>query len=303
VWLCRLCNKVLPWSDPRAYQQTSIYRGTRSGYIEASVCERLTQVRLSKYSELNSHIKIPASAGKMWSFQQLGHVRFPWSFARSLLRHISPKNFMHSGVSFKIFCAELTYQNSGKFREDVVISTARVCSIRLKFCIECLKLYYMWLAHKTRCTQVCLLKYYVLNLHIKIPASTGKDYVQQKKHNHKDRAQQKEARHQIGGSRMPLQWRGGRNWGGRWNVYTCWVRVPSIPQLSPSVSSLSRYESRSRNDSYLTWCGPWSSGVPSTPKWRRHLGLDQSGGNNTVCASCIINLPAFIFRNMCGQTV
>jgi hypothetical protein len=78
-------------------------------------------------------------------------------------------------MSFKIFCAELTHQNSGKFREDVVVSTVRACSIHLKFCIECLKLYYMWLAHKTRCTQVCLLKYYVLNSHIKNPASAGKE--------------------------------------------------------------------------------------------------------------------------------
>jgi hypothetical protein len=60
-------------------------------------------------------------------------------------------------------------------REDVVISTARACLIHLKFCIECLKLYYMWLAHKTRCTQVCLLNYYVMDSHIKILASTGKE--------------------------------------------------------------------------------------------------------------------------------
>jgi hypothetical protein len=53
--------------------------------------------------------------------------------------------------------------------------TARACSIRLKFCIECLKLYYMRLAHENRCTQVCLLNDYVMSSHIKILASTGKE--------------------------------------------------------------------------------------------------------------------------------
>jgi hypothetical protein len=48
-----------------------------------------------------------------------------------MLHVISPKNSVHSGVSFKIFCADLTHQNSGKCREDVVISTARACSISL----------------------------------------------------------------------------------------------------------------------------------------------------------------------------
>ena len=43
---------------------------------------------------------------------------------------------MHSGLCFEIFCTELTHQNSGKCREGVLVSTARACSMLLKFCME-----------------------------------------------------------------------------------------------------------------------------------------------------------------------
>jgi hypothetical protein len=52
---------------------------------------------------------------------------------------ICPENLVHSGLCLEISPAELTHQKSGKCREGVLISTARACSMPLKFCMEPLK--------------------------------------------------------------------------------------------------------------------------------------------------------------------